>query len=141
MGNVFFPIPGASRRRGGLLLVPSQKQYPSDDNKSHIHDIDHHVSNEAMNISRGIARLKDLRRSHVARRPANESHGHTDALLRLSSHIPRDERDDHVALGEKELRAIKCNEHASGVGFCRLYANDDSSADNARDTPQLLAVN
>lgn len=48
-----------------------------------------------------------LRSSGISSRPRNESHGEHGRFLRLPRDVARDEREEQVALGEDELRAVE----------------------------------
>ena len=81
---------------------------------------------------------ENLRCSHVGRSPSDKCHCDRSALFRLACNVARDQRDDHVALSEKELSTIERNEEPASVGLRRSNGNDDGRAYDRRDCPNLL---
>lgn len=74
-----------------LLLVPGNEQQPQPGNHEHVCDINDQVRSEAVEVSRPVAGLENLRGDHVTCGPAHESNRHCDSLLCLSSHVTGDE--------------------------------------------------
>jgi hypothetical protein len=69
--------------------------------------------------------------------PTDECHGETGGFLGLPGDVAGDERDDHVALREEELRAVEGDEQAGGVVVCGFDGYYDGGADYRGDGPEL----
>ena len=121
-----------------LRLIPSHQNHPCQDNQRNKHSINDYMRQKAVQVSRSVRILEDLRRNEISHGPTNKKECHGETFLSLTGCVAGDQGDDHVALGEEELCAVEGDEHAGGVGFCGCYDEDDDGSDDGWDGPELV---
>lgn len=121
-----------------LRLIPSHQDHPCQDNQRNKHSINDNMRQKAVQVSWSVRTLEDLRSDEISHRPTNKKECHSETFLSLTGCVAGDQGDDHVALGEEELRAVKGDEHSAGVGCSGCYDEDDDCSDDGWDGPELV---
>lgn len=126
------------RRALNLGAIPRHQDDSCQDHQSNINSVNHDMCQETMQVSGSIFALENLGSNEIADSPANEDHGHCDTLLCLARHIARNQRDNHVALGQEELCAVESNEHAACIRSIWGDDEDHNCSDQSRDRAYLF---
>lgn len=95
-----------------FLCIASHQEKPENHQNRIEGGIKTKVNCESLAIAWSIRCLEDLRRGHISCSPENEGHGESRGFLGLASNVAGDQREDQIALGKIELRAVKGNEQA-----------------------------
>lgn len=96
-------------------VVPRHKYHTGQDNQENVRPVNSAVHNKPSEVPGGISLLEDLRSNHITNSPPYKDHCHGNSFLGLARNVPRNKRDNHVALGKEELCTIESDEHPPGI--------------------------